>query len=345
MILLMVLSGCQNKAKSIRVTVIDDQENSFAYGVETRKDTLVEALYDVQKSLGLSFEMDEDVITVINGLKADEDSRWVLTVNGEESDAKPMDIPVNDGDDILFTYVSEKKEEVPEQKPETPEIPEAPITPVTPETKPEENQDTNEAQWQIYTDYTQVLDKGEDEIFYEGIKDLTGVSYEPVRVLATRLVSGMNFVYLAKGSKAGTGDDVAYYVIVVYRDTDNSCEAKSVNKLEVPNIMTKKNTEENDFTAMLTIKEYDKKVTLPKGIKESFEKAAKGLTGVSYEPLQVLAARVGDGTDYMALCLGKTVSDKPKSDIYLMNWHEDSQGNCTINALDPVDLNYYTAGE
>ena len=352
MILLMVLSACQNKAKTFRVSVLDDAGNNYVYGAQTKSDSLIEALYDVQKTLGLSFEMEEDEISVINGLKTDEDSHWELSINGEKSDAKLMDITVNDGDDIVFTYVSEKKEEVPEQKPEIPETkPEEPEqkpdeTPAEkPEEKPEEKQDTAEEDWQTYTEYTQILDKGEEEIFYEGIEGLDGVSYEPVRVLTTRLVSGMNYVYLAKGQKLNVPDDVGYYVIVIYRDTDNTCEAKSVNKLEVPNIMIKKNIEENDFTSMLTIKEYDKKVTLPKGVKESFDKAVKTLTSVTYEPIQILAVNVSDGTDYMALCLGKTTTEKSHSDIYLLNWHEDSSGNCSVNKLDPVDLNYYTAGE
>ena len=44
---------------------------------------------------------------------------------------------------------------------------------------------------------------------------------------------------------------------------------------------------------------------------KTFNKAVKGLTGVSYEPVAVVAKQTVAGTNYVYLCKGTTVTKKP----------------------------------
>ena len=76
-----------------------------------------------------------------------------------------------------------------------------------------------------------------------------------------------------------------------------------------------------------------------------FNDAVKGLTGVGYDPIQVIATQLVSGTNYKALCYGTTVTEKPVGDLYIVDWYEDLQGNASISKVESLNLAYYVAGE
>ena len=339
LMMLTTLCAC-GKKKTVKITIVNDKGDNFAYGVETKADYLVEALRDTGKQLGLTFEMDNDEVTKINDLKVGDDSYWQLIVNGKESDSKVGEQQVNDGDEFSFIYTVKTAVEETTQEPAKEEKPEEKI-----EEKPQEETVQEEllGGWEVYDDFTALLEKEEKEIFEKGLDGITGVGYEPIRVLATQLVSGMNYAYLVQGQTVGVeGKD--YYIISIYKDTQGICELKSINKLEVPNLMTKE-SDENDFVGAWTAKENEKKTTMAKPIQSSFEKAIKAEKDITYEPVQLLATQLVAGTNYMALCLGKGKDEDAKPEIYVVTWYEDLQHNSSLSEIKLLNLNYYTAGE
>ena len=341
---LMMLSLCAcAKKKVIKVTVVDKEGNNYVYSAEVKAEYLAEALYEMNKTLGLSFEMDEDKITEINGVKVEGEDFWQLMAGDKESDSTIRETKVEDGDAFSLIYTSDKKtEETPAEKEEEPVQ--------EPEENKEETVEEPSAEsgllggWEIYKTYAAVLENDDKDIFDKALEGLTGVSYKPVRVLATQLVSGLRYAYLAQGETMGSTPSTDYYIIVVYKDTDGYCELKSINKVEVPNVMTK-DADSNDFTLSWTVREAEKKSTLPKQIQTGFEKVLKSQKDMTYEPLQLLATQLVNGTNYMALVRGKGTAEDAKSEIYLMTWNEDLQGNVKLMDLKPLNLNYYTAGE
>ena len=50
---------------------------------------------------------------------------------------------------------------------------------------------------------------------------------------------------------------------------------------------------------------------LTSGQKKIFNKAVKGLTGVTYKPVALIAKQVVEGTNYVFLCQGTTATKKP----------------------------------
>ena len=61
--------------------------------------------------------------------------------------------------------------------------------------------------------------------------------------------------------------------------------------------------------------------------------------------MQVLASQLVNGTNYMALCYGKTVTEKPVGDLYLVQWYEDLNGNASVSSVKNINMAYYVAGE
>ena len=205
------LCGCGQK-KTIKVTVVDDNENNFVYSGEVKADYLVEALYEMGKTLGFIFEMEEDQITVINGIKAEGDAYWKLLTKDKESSNTVAEEKIHDGDEFSFIYTKpEEKEVVVDEKPQEPEK--------EPDDEPVIENNITGA-WELNTSYTALLENDDQEIFEKALEGLVGVSYQPIRVLATQLVQGLRYAYLAQGETVTLQPSVDYYIVVIYKDTD-----------------------------------------------------------------------------------------------------------------------------
>ena len=73
----------------------------------------------------------------------------------------------------------------------------------------------------------------------------------------------------------------------------------------------------------------------------SFEKALESLLGVNYNPIQLLGSQVVNGTNYIALARGNVVSPDSATELYVMTWYADLEGNSSFTDIKKFDLEYY----
>ena len=64
------------------------------------------------------------------------------------------------------------------------------------------------------------------------------------------------------------------------------------------------------------------------------------VVGVIYNPIQLPASQVVNGTNYIALARGR-VTGADDVALYAVSWYADLQGNSTVNEIKKLDLNYY----
>lgn len=125
---------------------------------------------------------------------------------------------------IIITLVGcdSKKEEEPtiEEEPQTEEV----------------IQEEEKEEPEIVGGYTEVEDSEITnelkEIFESATKGLLGASYEPIKLVATQVVSGTNYKFLANGTKTTNPITKGTYYITIYKDLQGNVELKDIEVIE-----------------------------------------------------------------------------------------------------------------
>ena len=114
--------------------------------------------------------------------------------------------------------------------------------------------------------------------FAEAFPDGTNTFYEPIALLGTQVVSGTNYKILYRKISIGSADAVDTYGIgTIYVDLQNNVEVLDAEETGIPTHL-----DEGGWTT------YD--VTdLTDDEKTAFQDAFNGMTGVSYDPIAVIA--------------------------------------------------------
>jgi len=68
--------------------------------------------------------------------------------------------------------------------------------------------------------------------------------------------------------------------------------------------------------------------------KDIFTRAMEGLTGVGYEPVQLVGRQVVSGTNYLFLCHATVIYPEAKPYYALVTIYEDLEGNVKLSAID-----------
>ena len=235
---------------------------------------------------------------------------------------------------MLFSVVAcQKKEETVVEEPETVE------------TETEKEPEVVVGGWSVSESYNEYLSEEEKQNFESALEGLVGVSYKPVKVIATQLVSGTNYAYLAQGTTVTATPATDYYVIVVYKNLEGKCELTSINKIDLANIETTEQQPEN-LMGSWKVEDTGKAMMLAdENAQASFDKALEGLTGVQYNPIALLGSQVVNGTNYKALCLGKTVTAEAVVGLYVVEWNAATDGSASLLDIKNLNLEYYLTKE
>ena len=212
---------------------------------------------------------------------------------------------------------------------------------IAPETKPQE---VVFGGWELFDKFNVVLTQEEKEIFEKATADMLSVKYEPIRVIATQIVNGINYAYLVSQEKVVQNPVKEFYIIKIYVDLEGNIEFKAINKLDPTSVVGKEVAE--DVVGGWSVEDPDNSgVLLDPNAQSSFYKAVEGYAGVNLQPVQLLASQIVNGTNYIALCKGQTVTEKPINSIYIVTWHAPLEGDAQIKEVTLLDLDYYTVGE
>ena len=220
----------------------------------------------------------------------------------------------------------------------------------TPEPTPEATAETGTEEnlggemlggWTVNTDYNQLMGEDEIELFNSAMEGLVGVGYTPIQVIATQLVSGTNYAYLASGTTVTAEPETNYYVVVVYQNLQGETEVTAINQIDLADVKTKE-ADDGAKVGSWEIRDTGKMGMLPgQETESSFEEATKELLGVTLNPVVLFGTQVVAGTNYKALCRGKTATEDPQLNLYVVTWNTDPEGKSSVVSNEVFDIEYY----
>ncbi len=161
----------------------------------------------------------------------------------------------------------------------------------------------------------------------------SGANFQIIDIVATQIVSGMNYMYLAYGTY-GDSTVPAYYFVTVYENTAGIDSLIGITPIDVTAVQTAAPHGTGSLGGW-TVKGSGKAGMLPdQDAQASFDAINKG--DVVYNPVALLATQVVSGINYKALCKG---SDK---NLYVVTWYKDLQGNASFTAAECVNIGAYS---
>ena len=176
--------------------------------------------------------------------------------------------------------------------------------------------------------------------FNEAKANYTSLNLDLVALLGSQVVSGTNYMYLAKGYQAGESDKATYKIVVVYRNLEGKSTITKVSDFDYTKYtnINKEGTSEQlsgGWSARSTGKPYD----IPdEKIQSIFNKATSTLTGMSFKPIAVLGKQLVSGTNYAILCFGAATVPDAIENVYLLTVYEDLEGTCEVVSHAYIDL-------
>lgn len=195
--------------------------------------------------------------------------------------------------------------------------------------------------WKLHESYSTCLDDDEMKIFDKAVEGLTGVGYDPIRVLATQIVAGKNYAYLCAYKNVSTTEDAGYCIVTVYNDLDGNASILSIERIDIADVKTTEQKDTSEMTGAWEIKGTGKPGALSEEAENALSKALEGFTGTGQIPILLLGTQLVSGMNYKILCIGETVTETPVRSVYVATVYEDLEGNCELSDLAVFDLTAY----
>ena len=94
--------------------------------------------------------------------------------------------------------------------------------------------------WQDASELPNMLSVEENEVFNKALDGLLGVSYTPVATLATQVVAGTNYAFLALGTSVTAQPITHLYVINVYADLQGNATLNNICGIDLSTLQNEK---------------------------------------------------------------------------------------------------------
>ncbi|MBQ9063851.1 MAG: hypothetical protein IJ123_00210 [Blautia sp.] len=243
-------------------------------------------------------------------------------------------------------YMPDESEYVPEETEDTSE-----------ETKEKKHIDVN---WEVYSgEVADDLSEEDRQRFINASSGLYGEIYQPVTLLGTQLVAGINYAYLCRMVPI-TDYKPVWFIAVVYEDLEGNAKLTSVRDLRLNDLrVMPKGTDASDndgaysFAGAWTVPERssagdgggetsggdaaapaEQKAVLPEKAAEAFRLASESYNGAALDPVVLLGTDETEGENYLLFCRDKNASSDQKGRLYIagihteknVNWSEDTEG-------------------
>lgn len=169
--------------------------------------------------------------------------------------------------------------------------------------------------------------------FKEAIVPINGYFYEPVALVGTQVVSGVNYCFLCKSTldqKNGTGTLKYTYI---YVNTQGEASFMGDRDVLIPGAAGSQSLGGYSYAA-------NPEITAD--IQKIVDKAAAKRLGAEYTPIAYLGSQVVSGKNHAILCKTTPVTADPNaaSSLVIVTIYEDLQGNCEITGTTNVSLKF-----
>lgn len=157
--------------------------------------------------------------------------------------------------------------------------------------------------WQINTEFTPVL-REEEELLFEKARAADGgyTTLIPVTVLASQVVSGMNYAYLCLNDEE---EHIGWVIAVVYETATHDAAITSVKEISIPDASGKQGIPAGMTGGWSVKEEIANAITLPQDVFSDYNLAADQYEKTVLYPLALLATQPVSGTNYLVLAKGE----------------------------------------
>ena len=160
-----------------------------------------------------------------------------------------------------------------------------------------------------------------------------GTDFDVLDLVATQVVSGVNYMYLVYGTKEA-GATPGYYFVTIYENAGGEDSVLGIVPIDITAIETAEPLGKG-ATGAWTVKGSGKAGTLPdEKAMASFDAINTG--DVIYNPVALLATQLVSGTNYKALCRGND------DNLYVVTWYCDLQDNASLTSAECVNIGAYS---
>jgi hypothetical protein len=178
----------------------------------------------------------------------------------------------------------------------------------------------------------------EDKVFKKATKDLDGVSYKPVALLARQVVAGTKYAYLCYGTTMSKKRTSSWYILSAYKNQNNKVSLNSIEKINIADINTSDNPRTETLVGGYQILPVRKRpFTLPAKARKAFITATKSYSKYGLSPIALLGTQLVAGTNYRILCYGK---DKV-ADLFVVDIYQEPSGKSTVTSCKAFNLEAY----
>ena len=312
LVMALALVGCQKKQIVVMINLSDGEAGSGMHA-EMPENSNLKDLFDSFADGGdFVYELDANGnVASINGKANDASGHWEITLNDQAVEGDVTKIALSNNDVCNVNYV------------------------------PAQTGSGLLGGWQVADIARVELTDEETDIFTKAMEKVLGVNYEAVCVLATQVVSGTNYAFLARGTVVSADPVSKFYIIKVYNDLQGNASAENITEIDVLDLKTTEETAEN-LLGGWEIKGTGKPGSLgSEEAQTSFEKATSEVLGVIYNPVQLLASQVVNGTNYIALARGRVTDADATEGLYFVTWYADLEGNSKVSDIQKMDLTAY----
>lgn len=216
----------------------------------------------------------------------------------------------------------------------------------TEQTEAVENSEPQESVggWETSVEEVPRLTSEEEGIFTDALKQLDGADYKPVAVLATQLVSGTNYAFLAEGTPIDTQGDTAWFVIVVYRNLDGESSVSCIQEVHVDAMRTLQGAPAGLLLGGWQVKAQTSQELVPEEAGKAFGEASAAYEDVSLVPIATLASQVVSGTNYRVLCEGVPADgDGTTHLLYVAELYVDLDGGAELTNVSQLEFLSYVS--
>jgi len=173
---------------------------------------------------------------------------------------------------------------------------------------------------------TPTITKKRAKLFKKAFKGFVGSDVTPVAYLASQVVAGTNHKYLCRKKGVYPGAVETYAFVTIYEDLNGKATVSDI-------VDTGTETGINELPGGWFQSDSAK---LTKDIKKAFKKAMKGLTGVDYKPVAVLAYQVVAGMNYCVLCESTVVYPGASTGYSLVYFYKGLDGSAKLNDIESL---------
>lgn len=169
------------------------------------------------------------------------------------------------------------------------------------------------------------------ESYEENVGDVADL--KPVSLMATMKDSGTSYVYLCK-SEDGLS------TLSFTTDENDKVGCVAVSDFDIADYTEDNDPIIDDGEISWEINE-DQPADISEEMQAIFDKATADFTGSDIKPIALLGTQVVAGTNYAFLCVGKTVTAEPVTNMQVVTIYVDPDGNAEINSICNLDMTRY----